>query len=322
MPAKLEIGESIIIHDKEVVESGLKSIYIEPNLILCKCQVFYLRVTDSIASMLNSAKFVKRNSKEMYVCRYKLVRKTTYKLLPVSWYSDSEPQDDEDTTDDENTNDNLAVHHNQKHFSSNELDTIISKLHLSSDINIAKRTDNELKLVSPIKIVNNSVQKIKRNIDANGEKRNETIEKERSPSKKAKMLNEPNANYLIESPVNNERYEYENHNKMSSVKKNLNSSFLNESLNDTNDDSVNEVHNYSVVEHVNSEKTMKMTLRKSESNRTLPLKEIHDNVTDTPSKSLRIKILSKNMNSSERTPDRRSILKTNGSSKSMHSSSK
>lgn len=283
-----ENGESINLHENEVVENGLvQPGLVDKKLILCKCQVFYANVSDSVEAILEPHRQRKNYTKQMYVCRFKLVKKTIYKLQPVSWRREEPTSGDESTVYDTGDEDAAAL---SDVFKEIELSVRKRKTTKRSE----DTDENRIKLVSPIKIVNgDSVQKVKRPITY----RFEDVNAEVSPTKRGKFINERNANYLTQSPKRSDK-----------IRKNLNSSFADVSRDADNNDSFDEMDTYSVVQMPQSAQ-MRMKLRKT------PLTEVNDNITDSPTRNLRNKLFNKNVHpvDAEATP-RRSILKTSGES--------
>lgn len=295
-------GEPIELDDlNEVVEDVTKSDNVEKKLIFCKCQVYYANPSDSVAAVLASHQLLERNAK-MYVCRFKLVKKTVYKLEPVSWSreeanSDCESVAEETCTEDEHEPDLGKL---LRKFGPKKIEI----KHLEAD-------ENQSKLVSPIKIVNGeSVQKVKR--QKNNELNEKSGDADVSPSKRQKIADERNGNYLTESPKSSSQTRsYPKNNK---ARKNLDSSFSDAPIDTDNNGTIDRVESYS-VDPVDSSKTLKMKIRKKSAT---PLKELHDNVTDTPTRDLRKKVLHRNLHAdyeasvTSPTPRRASILK-NGS---------
>lgn len=296
-------GKPIELDDtNEVVEDVTRSDNVEKKLICCKCQVHYANPNDSIATAFASHQFGKSNV-EMYVCRFKLVKKTVYKLEPVSWSREQTNSDYESVGEETCTED--------EHEPNPDLDkllrTIVSKKLLTKHI---ESDENRSKLVSPIKIVNGeSVQKVKR--QKNYEVEEKIDEADVSPSKRQKFANARNNNDLTESARSSDQTRSYSTSK---VRKNLNSSFTDASFDADPNETIDEVQSYS-VDPIDSGQMLKMKIRK---NSATPLKELHDNVTDTPRRDLRKQVLNKTIqpeyetNATPKSTRRTSILK-NGS---------
>lgn len=296
-------GEPIELDDNyEVIEDVTASRNVEKKLICCKCHVYYANASDSIAAVLASHELHEKYDK-MYVCRFKLVKKTVYKLEPVSWSREETNSDYESVGDDTCTEDEheADLHKLLRTIGKKNIET----KHIEAD-------ENRSKLVSPIKIVNGaSVQKVKR------QKNNEVEEKiddaNVSPSKRQKIANERNGNYLTESPKSSSQTRSYHPGK---VRKNLNTSFSDASFDTDNNDTIGRMESYS-VDPVDSNQTLKMKIRK---NSATPLKELHDNVTDTPTRNLRKQVLNKTLqaeyepNATPSATRRTSILKSGSAS--------
>lgn len=295
-------GEPIELDElNEVVEDVTKSDNVEKKLICCKCQVHYAHPSDSIAAVLASHQLLKGNAK-MYVCRFKLVKKTVYKLEPVSWRREEANSDYESVAEDTCTEDE---HEPDLH----ELERMIGSKKI--EIKHLEIDENQSKLVSPIKIVNGeSVQKVKR--QKNNEVNEKSVDADVSPSKRQKIADERNGNYLTESPKSSGQTR--SHRKNNKARKNLDTSFSDASFDTDNNETFDRMESYS-VDPVDSSQRLKMKIRK---NSATPLKELHDNVTDTPTRNLRKQVLDRNLHAdyeasvTPATPRRASILK-NGS---------
>lgn len=291
------MGKKIHFKKHELIEDGTKSKNLPLNNVLCKCLVNFLPENEIGNAMHPNSQ---TDSKEMYVCRYKLIKETIYKLEPIGWRRVDHPNDQNDhfLTDDEEIS-SIGYESSASKFS--DIDNGIGQLNLNSN---KKKQSAEQQLVSPIKIVNNLVQKVSRN---KSKEKNESISIEQlSPSKRPKIINEMNSNYLLESPVS--APQRKTHHARNSIKKNLNSSFV-DIMNNTIDE---EEQNYNIID---SNDGMKMKIIKTK--RHGPLKELHDNTTDLPRNEYRDKISNKSILSvqemSTPTTRRKSILKIPGS---------
>lgn len=156
-----------------------------------------------------------------YICRYKLVRETVYKLIPVSWqpgeeelrhtadFSDFDEQNMYTDTDDQS-------------------ETVLDLCAEINQLHTSLTTTNGSPLVSPFKIVNKTVQKVERPRSQSNKKRASpdlTLDDHSvSPSKRNKLIDE--SNYGLESPMTrNGKISSPAPNQMNKVKKNLNDSF-------------------------------------------------------------------------------------------------
>lgn len=325
LPADIKLhdddGEQITIDYREVIESPLEDTKIPRKFIISKCTVIPASKDDSVSIILQNNQ--RKRISQMYVCRYKLVRKTVYELLPITWANDVQISDSDDSEIDESIN----IRSQTSGIESN-----LGGLTISSGNALH---DEDLKLVSPIKIVNNSVQKVKRNPNL---KITLSVERKRredgrsngnsisdndhdddidenvksSPNKKAKYIDERNANYLSESPVSKHNSNRRSM-RISGVKKNLNDSFREPA--DTNqNDSPTHNQNYSVVEKHQNEGGMVMKLKRVDTIRpSTPLQEIKlDDNNQANGIVYRNELLDKVDRSL-----RKSILKVSGSTKGM-----
>lgn len=212
---KTEHGLRIKLHKQEVIE-GSESANIQLSAIIGKCMVIKGHENESLNEVLPS----NENNSMAYICRYKLVKETIYKLVPVSWQPGEEEMrhsgdmtDDEDVfTDAEDLNKTLNL--------SDEIDEIESSLRESmNSICIDEKT------VSPIKIVNQQIvlrsqNKKRSSPDAN--KPNKDV----SPSKRNKTNTNGSQFGSIDSPGSRStRYQSPAQSKMTRIKKNLNDSF-------------------------------------------------------------------------------------------------
>lgn len=177
--------------------------------------VFKAHENDSVTDI-----FAQLNNKYAmaYVYRYKLVKETRYKLVPVSW----EPGEEEGAsemsdafTDTEDYNENVC-----------NLSATISELHLSLTKN-SKYESSENK-VPPIKIINGKeVQKVtcKRSQIPSSKKRSSPdaaqVNDDVSPSKRNKSISS------YDSPsTRSGKYTSPTQKKMNKIRKNLNESFI------------------------------------------------------------------------------------------------
>lgn len=300
LPDELELvdddGEPIELNeDHEVVENGVTSDNIDKKSILCKCKVIPAYPRDPVVTILGTHQSRK---KEMYVCRFKLVKRTVYKLQPISW-----------TREELNSEDDIDETCTEGETDGPDLSDVLRNIRLSERKRERSENDeNPSKLtVTPIKILNgDSVHKVKRSAKVN--------DVEVSPTKRARRVVERNGNYLRDSPKSSVDRKQSHNNK---ARKNLNTSFSEFDMD--NDESAEETDSY-IVDTVDSDKSMKMKFRK---NSAAPLKELHDNVHDSPnSRNLHKEVLKKSMRPDYSTirPDveattpaassRRSILKT------------
>lgn len=203
---------------------------INKNLVCAKVSVIYVQSKQLIKDVLKLENVLKSpGSSDMYVCRYKLIKTTVYQLMPISYYD---------------TNETDAYSEDDRNSLASNLDTInlrneIDKLHLSTTERAAnehtKGDGEKAKQVTPIKIIigAKTVQKVKRRNDNNSQRNdpndnddNDDDTVESSPSKRSKLVNDSNQNYLPESPVGPKNsHPTVKTQKMSNIKKNLNMSF-------------------------------------------------------------------------------------------------
>lgn len=257
---KSDSGLKIKFYKHELIES-CDSSNIKLNEICGKCTVLKAHENDSVTETLA------RSNKKYpmaYVCRYRLVIEKNYKLVPVSWVPGEEEiggeiSDADGFTDAEDHNENVC-----------NLSATINELHLSLI------EGNRDKLVSPIKIVNKSVQKVprirnqlspsKKRTSPDAKKPNNDV----SPNKRSK----PGSDYespntrggKIASPAQKE---------MNKIRKNLNDSFNDAELDDDPKSPF----------YIKDNAPLKITLAKGR-----PLREHNDN--ETPTNKLQNKRLS------------------------------
>lgn len=280
-----------------IADASTKPIIIQIASVCGKCFVQYARENDSVDNVLEL--FGTNGSQSMYVCRYKLVKKTVYELLPIRWIDGAEHSDDDE---------NIDYSDVDQYSQASNCETInlreeIDKLHLS--ITEREHTDEvteDGKSVTPFKIIENAVHKVKRNRNEQNPDQNDINEMDVSPSKRSKMVNEMNQNYLLESPAEQKRHQSNAKSKeLTKVRKNLNSSFGHESFDD--DFNLTPTTDTNAPNYT-SEMKSDMVLRIR-----LPLKEQHDNsaVVDSPRTKYENKHISRLAN--ESTPKRSSIRK-------------
>ncbi|XP_031621748.1 origin recognition complex subunit 1 isoform X2 [Contarinia nasturtii] len=114
---KSDNGSKIKLHKRELIENIVESKNIELTKIIGPCVVFKAKENDSVTDFLQSNSMA-------YVCRYKLVKKTCYKLVPVDWQIGEEEQqnlgeiyDTDLNTDTEDTNEAVKVPRSRHHIS-------------------------------------------------------------------------------------------------------------------------------------------------------------------------------------------------------------
>lgn len=320
MPESVKSSKKI--EEKELIEYSIESAKISISQICTRCSVIIANKDDNVNALLKSKKMEAKHSNEMmYVCRYKLVKKTVYELLPVTYKTRHDNEIDNSYDECSEDDDNIV---------SINLSAKIEELYLSttsggSDTSFESNAEN--KKVTPFKIKDNSVHKLKRRTNLNGNgtaSNNESYDDDEhnsfvhsSPNKKSRV-DATNQNY---SPAieRNKRYlshEQEKHNRMTRVRKNLNTSFSNQTDSIDNISPPNSTSNYTSKIVKNGSENIKLVIQKE--NRT-PLKDNHDNnkPDKSPHISLRNKILDPVITSTPST--RRSILKpSDGSAKSMY----
>lgn len=333
---KDELPKEVInssIDKNEVIESDFGELKLSKHCIIGKCVVIGVPPEGSVATVL--AENQDKEKTIMYVCRYKLVKKTIYELLPITWSNET----------------NLSSSNNENDINTVENEEImtngLNRLHLGT----GKIIDDQIKLVSPIKIVNNSVQKVKRNEnypinlsierkrgdtgyynnnyhenasdddDGHNKKINKKIDDENgSPNKKAKYQNDTHTNELteiIESPDHRNIRNGQNK-RLSNVTRNLNTSFMDSPDIDKND-SVTNLPTYNIVENSADEgKPLVTRLRRAQISRTAtPLKEITPNNEICSRRENLLKEIHKGFSEPFTPKTRRSILKNADSGKSI-----
>lgn len=291
-----------------------------------KCYVFYCGENNLDYVLRSKEMLDKYANEQIYVCRYKLVKKTVYTLMPVEWSREEEERQNRsgefDTDDSDNDDDD--------NYRSINLSDEINELYLSTmseppnaDGDDTNDADNNSLRVTPIKIVDSSVVKLKRHTISDHVTRkakatddSDNIDGEQvSPSKRSRYEDEANQNYLTESPRSNRRYSPQKPEKlarMTQVKKNLLEQSFNSTVDDIDDSfgsplSSNTPSYTSKIVASENNKSVKMVLRKSRT----PLKEQHDNVR-SPHRNLRHKVLEQSIPADVlRTPKLRSSLKPN-----------
>lgn len=213
------------MHDQEVIEDAhgqVQTVHI--NQIVSKCSVINADPSDFHAATLKQHKETRENG-DIYICRYKLIKQTTYVLMPVSWKADG-------------IDERRELPRNKTLKNTQQLD---EQSEYESDDPLADHhyeyIDNADRLVSPFKIIGNSVQKMKRSSPQKND------ENDISPSKRSKRNIETNGNYLVESTPKSIKKPHTEQLK-ANVRKNLNTSFTNLTANDSdlNDSSVPGTH--------------------------------------------------------------------------------
>lgn len=247
---------------RELIEITNKSDIIPLCRIVAKCLVFYVPENDSIYDVLK--KNSHKSSMEKFVCRYKLVKKTIYELLPVSWSKDEEEKQHSLYTDDDEEADKWSPAYETTNLSSK-----IDRLYLSTTRNDDEKTADD-KLVTPFKIVKNSVQKVKRcrnkcvssetsisNVDSIS-----TDDEIASPKKRMKFNIEPNQNSMSNSPNSSIDNLSLSNKKLTKIKKNLSNSFANtiDNANSISPDNINDNNYTSRI--FDDNRTVKMVLKK------------------------------------------------------------
>lgn len=257
-------GRSLIkMNDQEIVEDEKTVRSIANKCITNKCTVINVDHRECVATALNRQKHKEtRENHDIYICRYKLIKQTTYILMPVSWKvgdiderrerpRSREPKNIQ-CTDEQSEN---AV---DEPFAGNNNEPM-----------------NDERRVTPIKIINNSVQKMKRLSTPerssppkrSSPSNNETAENDYagiddgidvSPTKRSKRENETSGNYLTASPATSRKM------SVLSARKNLEDSFSNSPANESD-------LNGSAVDRppfeVSELKELRMTLKVSDSRR-------------------------------------------------------
>lgn len=278
-----ETGLEIKFNKGELIENCFKSENIDLSLVVSKkCTVIKARENETVKTNENSM---------AYICRYKLIKQTYYKLVPVDW----QPGEEEACfSDDMNDDEEPSEGHNENIMSLNEsLDLLEKSLKSMENLEINEKT------VSPIKIKNNKVirkrDSTKKRSSPDANKDNNDV----SPSKRIR----PTDNIALDSPGSrNSRYESPSEKRMSLVKKDLNKSFTTEPISNVEESPRSPYH----ITAYDIEKPLRMQLTK---NRVLRERNEGENSTPVSFSTLKDSIAS--------TRQRRSILKGPDSAKSM-----
>lgn len=317
----VDVRDKSLHAEKELFEFSVRSENIQLKQVCGKCRVFYSR-DKSLNDVLRDKKMVnKYRDEQVYVCRYKLVKKTVYTLTPVEWSCEEEEYQNRSgeysTEEEDDDAANQPINLSDK---INELYTSINESHEETDA-MAAAADTDLR-VTPIKITASAkVVKVKRDQNSatpssRKTKKTDDADKDEdgkpiSPSKRSRLEDETNHNYLTESPRTGRRRPREN---IDHCKKNL----LDRSFNSTAegfDDMASptgspanfDSYTSKILESKNNS-SVKMVLSKR-----MPLKEHHDNVS-SPHTNLRKKVLEETISLTSRS--RSSLRPNDGSAKS------
>lgn len=224
-----DTGIKIKFHKNELIENCTKSKNISLDAIYGKCTVIKAHENDSVAEILQ----LKKADQMAYVCRYKLVRETIYKLVPVSWLpGEEEMRHAAEMSDFDDPN--LFTDTDDQSETVIDLSATINQLHLSLTEACATEANSNktrAQLVSPIKIFKNEIQKgtrtrnqlslNKKRSSPESQSKNEDV----SPSKKNKLND---VSHILESPSNRSgTLVTPPQCKMNKIKKDLNESFKN-----------------------------------------------------------------------------------------------
>lgn len=257
LPRELKLHDSnedpITLESFDLIEDGTRSENIQIKQVLRKCLVTFGSKQDTLAMKKRS-----NCSDEMYVCRYKLVKETIYKLEPIGWRRTEGRMDSFLSERDE-------CEYNESKIS--DIDKRIGQLFLSA----SKKQEpvQNQPMVSPIKIVNNLVHRVPRSklqpdcnyIGAISHTNRATIEQ----------------HLHTQTDLPETAAQRKSHHQRNLIKRNLSSSFM-----DIRDGTFGEEEqNYDIIEMLSSEQSMKMTLKKTKLKRDGPLQELHDNTSDS-----------------------------------------
>lgn len=280
-----ETGLEIKFNKGELIENSFKSENIDlESVVSKKCTVIKARENETVKTNENSM---------AYICRYKLIKQTYYKLVPVDW----QPGEEEACySDDMNDDEEPSEGHNENVMSLNEsLDLLEKSLKSMENLEINEKT------VSPIKIKNNRVIRSRDSTKKRSSPDTNKDNNEVSPSKRIRATD--NINNAFDSPGGrNSRYESPSEKRMSLVKKDLNKSFTTEPLSNVEDSPRSPYH----ITAYDIEKPLRMQLTK---NRVLRERNEGENSTPVSFSTLKESIPA--------TRQRRSILKGPDSAKSM-----
>lgn len=218
-----DTGVKIKFHKNELIEDSTTSKNISLDAICGRCIVFKARENDPVKEILQ----LKKNSQMAYVCRYKLVRETIYKLVPVSWLpGEEEMRHAAEMSDFDDRN--LFTDTDDQSENVHDLSAIITELHLNLTAVCATEA-NKAQLVSPIKIVNNGIRKVTRNRHQplSNKKRSSPEAQSKNEDVSPNKRNRPNdMSHRLESPsTRSATFLTPPQSKMNKIKKNLNESF-------------------------------------------------------------------------------------------------
>lgn len=269
-----DTGSKIKFHKRELIEDFVSK-NIPIGAIFNKCIVFKAHENESVDEIIQS--YNKVDKMQSYVCRYKLVKETIYKLVPVSW----QPGEEElrQTTEFSDLDDrNIYTDTDDQSEAVCDLNETINQLQIS-----LMNTSDTSPLVSPIKIVKNTVQKLPRSQSTKKRSSPDAAvdNNDVSPSKRNKL------NYGSEArAIRSGKLLSPAQNQMNKIKKNLNDSFTLS----TDEEPRSPYHSI-----IDEKQPLKMVLSKGR-----PLQERNDIATQSPRYNMA----------------RRSILKTTDSAKS------
>lgn len=207
-----------------------------------------------------------------YVCRYKLVKETIYKLVPISCERRRQQHDNENHYTDSETQSEAEYDLNG---TIEKLRTSILESNDSNDQTSSIRTQ----LVSPLKIVKSKgALQVKRDQrqSMSSKKRSSPVDtmddnQDVSPSKRNKRHSHINDDCVLDSPdIGTRKFSSPAQKDMNKIRKNLNDSFTGASF-PMDDDAT-----YQIVKEVD----LKVTLRKD--NKKEPLKEHNENTAQIP----------------------------------------
>lgn len=289
-----ESGLKIKFHKNELIENRLESGNIELSQTIGKCKVVKARENESMKEILSS----NENTPMAYICRYKLVRETVYKLVPVDWLPGEEEmrQSGGMSDDDEHLTD--AQEHNESVVS---LSDSINQLHVS----YTEKTVSPIKIMNKNKVVSSreSTTSAKKRSSPDAHKPNNEV----SPSKRSKAI-EQTVHLVGDSPGSrNTRFESPTEKRMSRIKKDLNKSFSTDVQSEVEESPRSPYH-----AKVDAENPLRMQLIKG---RILRERNVHENRVPSPLAHANGSVVY------TRQQLRRSILKAPDSAKSRRNNS-
>lgn len=205
---KMSRSELVVDWDSPVKEVPLKS-------IASKCTVIERRATDNISTILKAHKETRENH-DVYICRYRLVKQSSYVLLPIKWIACDAIE--QRRTEVKKGQKNGIIYADEQ--ITYESDDPLADHHFEA---ATTQLANMQLQVSPLKILNqNSVQKIKRPAQQESAVKERTVNED-DDSKGSPNKRKRNERNVLDSPVTTGTTPSR---RQASIRKNLNDSFL------------------------------------------------------------------------------------------------